>query len=67
MDAQLLTPPKPLSLSDASLQLGVSTKTVRKLVRSGQLPHYKFGKLYKIDQADLDQWKSERRRGGKAA
>lgn len=67
MTAQLIAQPKPLSIPDASRQLGISPKTVRRLALSGELPYYRIGKQIRIEQRDLTDWKESKRHGGNAA
>ena len=43
-----------LSISDAAKELGVSTETVRKKIRSGTWPFYKLGpKTTRIDPEEI--------------
>lgn len=45
---------KYLSLEEAAEVLGVEYKTVYRLVRSGELPAGKIGRVYRIKGTDLD-------------
>lgn len=40
----------------AARRLGVSTSTIGKMVRSGQLPHARIGRLLKFSTTDLDRF-----------
>ena len=51
---------KILSTRAVAIALDVSERTVRKLCEIGSLPHYRIGKLYRIRQADLDLYLSQR-------
>jgi len=43
-----------LSIEDAAQVLGVEYKTVYRLVRDGQLPAGRIGRVYRIRKSDLD-------------
>jgi excisionase family DNA binding protein len=42
-------PPSLLSVADAAKAMGVSTVTVRRMVRSGQLAHVRVGRALRVD------------------
>lgn len=42
-----------LRVSEAAKLMGVSHKTIRRLIEQGELPHRRFGWLIFIDTADL--------------
>jgi excisionase family DNA binding protein len=42
-----------LSVRDAADRLGVSTKTIRRWIASGELPHYRLGRSIRIAESDL--------------
>ncbi len=43
--------------------LDLSERYVRELVKSGEIPSYKFGRKRRIDPKDIDSWlKSQRER-----
>ncbi len=65
--------PVVLSIPQAGLYLGVSSDTVRRLVRGGTIPHARIGNSIRIRRADLDayidgqisrQWHPVDNRGG---
>jgi len=65
-----------LSVTDAGKYLGVSSDTVRRLVRSGVVPHARIGNSIRIRCADLEtyleaqtsrEWRPVDGRGRKAA
>jgi excisionase family DNA binding protein len=65
-----------LSVADAGKYLGVSSDTLRRLVRSGVIPHARIGNSIRIRRTDLDayldgqtsrQWRPFDRRGQIAA
>ena len=45
---------KYLSLEEVADLLGVNYQLVYRLVRSGELPAIRLGRVYRIDRADLD-------------
>jgi len=47
-----------LSVRDVAHELNVSVWTVRIWVKRGQLPAYRFGKLYKISRDAINEFKS---------
>lgn len=51
-----------ISLRQASRELRISERTLRRAVRSGELPAYRPGERTKlIDRADLEQWIKDKR------
>lgn len=42
-----------LTAEEAAQMLGVAAPIVRKLARSGEIPAYKFGKLWRFDPKEL--------------
>jgi excisionase family DNA binding protein len=46
--------PAAVSIIDAAVYLGVSADTVRRLVRSGSIPHARIGNSIRIRRTDLD-------------
>lgn len=45
-----------LSLEEVADKLGVTYQLIYKLVRSGELPAIRLGKLYRVGVADLDEY-----------
>ena len=45
-----------LSIEDAARLFDVDYKTVYKLVRSGEIPAARIGRVYRIKRADLDEF-----------
>ncbi len=45
-----------LSLKEVSKYLGVSDKTVYRMVSNREIPHYKIGRKLVFDTKDLDQF-----------
>lgn len=45
--------PMLLTVDQVAEQLGVSTKQVRRLIASGELPHHRIGRLIRVTGADL--------------
>ncbi len=65
--------PVVLSVPQAGAYLNVSSDTVRRLIRSGNIPHARIGNSIRIRRADLDgylesqisrQWQPVDNRGG---
>jgi len=46
--------PEFLTVDDVAAELGLSSKQVRRLIKSGALAHHRFGRLLRISRADLD-------------
>lgn len=45
-----------LTLTQAAEAVGVSDETMRKLCQSGQIPHIKLDRLYRIKPADINNY-----------
>ena len=45
-----------LSLEDVADMLGVTYQLIYRLVRAGELPAIRLGKLYRVSRADLDHY-----------
>jgi excisionase family DNA binding protein len=43
-----------LSTNDAAARLGVSLRTLYKFIDEGQLPAYKFGRVIRLQQHEVD-------------
>lgn len=56
MKAEENTPEKWVGIDDVAQHLGVSSDTVRNWIKSGKLPAYRAGKLYKFKLSEVDQW-----------
>lgn len=54
-------PQEYLSLEEVADQLGVTYQLIYKLVRSGELPAIRLGKLYRVAQNDLDAYLGSRK------
>jgi len=60
------SPPLPrraFRLAEVASMLGVSVKTLRRAVESGDLPHFRVGATILIDAEDLDGYIKSRKRG----
>jgi len=55
-----------MSLEDVAEMLGVTYQLIYRLVRSGELPAVRLGKLYRVSKVDLDGYleKSKRSTSG---
>lgn len=45
-----------LTLAQASEALGLSVDNVRQLCQSGEIPHVRVGKFYRIKPIDINNW-----------
>jgi excisionase family DNA binding protein len=45
-----------LKTPDAAAHLGITEWLLLELVRRGEIAHYKVGKRFEFDRADLDAW-----------
>lgn len=52
--------PAAVSIHDAAMYLGVSADTVRRLIRSGSIPHARIGNSIRIRRTDLDGYLESR-------
>ena len=43
-----------LSTREAAAQLGITTRTLYRMIDSGQLPAYKFGRVIRLKEDELD-------------
>lgn len=43
-----------LTLADAASEIGVGCETMRKLCDSGEIPHIRVGKFYRIKPSDIN-------------
>ena len=48
-------------------RLSLSERTVRDLIRRGDIPSYKVAGARRIDPVDVDSWLAQRRQGNGAA
>jgi excisionase family DNA binding protein len=42
-----------LSTKEAARQLGITTRTLYRLIDSGQIPAYKFGRVIRLQEAEV--------------
>jgi excisionase family DNA binding protein len=49
-----------------ALRLALSERTVREMIRRGEIPSYKVAGARRIDPADVDCWLAARRQGSGA-
>ncbi len=49
-----LEPTNWLSTKEAAAQLGVTTRTVYRFIDEGGLPAYKFGRVIRVKESDLE-------------
>jgi len=43
-----------LSTREAARQLGITTRTLYRLIDSGQVPAYKFGRVIRLKETEVD-------------
>lgn len=53
---------KLLDLASVAARLGVSVKTVRRMVDRGDLPFHRFGRLLRVSDADIAEYIASHRR-----
>jgi excisionase family DNA binding protein len=58
----LLHPTHLLEVQHVAHRLNVGPEFVRRLIRSGDLPHIRVGKRYRVDARDLEVWIATHRR-----
>ena len=49
-----------LTLSEAAILLQVSTRTLKRMIRNGQLPAFKVGGQWRLRETQLRQWVENR-------
>ncbi len=47
---------KMMIAGEVASYLRCSTSTVRRMVRRGQIPHYRFGKLVRFRLSEIERW-----------
>ena len=52
-----------LTVEEVADQLRVSTQTVRRWVKEGELPGYRVGRCFRVKRADLERWIEQQRLG----
>lgn len=50
-----------LSTKEAARRLGITPRTLYRLIDEGQLPAYKFGRVIRLQEAEVDQFIAEAR------
>ena len=45
-----------LSTREAARQLGITTRTLYRLIDGGQIPAYKFGRVIRLQQQEVDEF-----------
>jgi excisionase family DNA binding protein len=50
-----------LKIDDISAYLNIKTKTLYALVESGDIPHYRIGRLIRFKREDVDLWMEEKK------
>jgi len=45
-----------LSIEDVAIYLGIKKSTLYSKVKSGEIPHYRLGRLLKFRKEDIDRW-----------
>ena len=54
-----------LTLEEISKRLKLHTNTLRRYAREGTLPAVKFGKVWRVEEEDLEEFIRERKTGVK--
>ena len=52
-----------LSPRELGVRLGLRPRSVHELLRTNQLPGYKVGRLWRVDEADFQAWVESQKRG----
>jgi excisionase family DNA binding protein len=55
------------TVNSLAKRLAVTTKTVKNMIRDGEIPSYKFRGIRRIDKADVDSYLAEHYEEGSAA
>lgn len=50
-----------LSSKEAARRLGITPRTLYRLIDEGQLPAYKFGRVIRLQQAEVDEFIAQAR------
>ena len=50
-----------LSTKEAARRLGITPRTLYRLIDEGQLPAYKFGRVIRLQEAEVDQFIAQAR------
>lgn len=50
-----------LSSKEAARRLGITPRTLYRLIDEGQLPAYKFGRVIRLQQAEVDEFITQAR------
>ena len=45
-----------LSIEDVAIYLGIKKSTLYSKVKTGEIPHYRLGRLLKFRKEDIDRW-----------
>ena len=48
--------PRFMTVAEVAALMRVSTMTVYRLIKAGDLPAVRFGKSYRLDEADVDRY-----------
>ena len=54
-----------LTIIEVSEYLSIKTKTLYSLVSSGEMPHYRVGRLIRFKKSDIDSWMDGNKEGKK--
>lgn len=49
-----------LSIAEASTYMGISTRTLHRMIHRRQIPFLRIGRLVKLDSHQLEKWISRR-------
>lgn len=52
--------PRFMTVAEVAALMRVSTMTVYRLIKAGDLPAVRFGKSYRLDEADVDAYLADR-------
>ena len=50
-----------LTVEEVATELRLSVETVKRMLRSDEMPGHKFGRDWRIDKTEYEEWKKQRR------
>lgn len=56
--------PEILTVKEAAQYLKLSVVTIRRLIKKGEIPHFKIGDAVRIDKQDLDKYLESKKKIG---
>lgn len=50
-----------LTVEEVATELRLSEETVKRMLRNSEMPGYKFGREWRIDRAEFEEWRKQRK------